>query len=85
MRIAPSPSARRAIRYVAVFFVVILSVLLAQKIWVCDGGDKSWKKEPSPSCHLGLQVAVTELVSTLALQCLAWRIIYLLCLQIVNS
>lgn len=68
MRIAPTPPSRKAIRYIAAFFLVILSVLLAQKIWVCDGGDKSWKKEPSPSCHLGLQVAVTELVSMSASQ-----------------
>jgi len=62
MRIAPNPATRNFIRWIAGFFVVILCVLMAQKIWVCEG-NTAWKLEPSPACHLGLQVAVTELVT----------------------
>ncbi|KAF9516271.1 hypothetical protein BS47DRAFT_1277728, partial [Hydnum rufescens UP504] len=53
---------RNFIRCIAAFFIVIMCVLLAQKVWVCEG-NTAWKLEPSPTCHLGLQVAVTELVT----------------------
>ena len=63
IRIAPNPHTKRNLRFVAAGFALIALVLIAQKVWVCDGSDRSWKVAVPPSCHLGLQVSVTELVS----------------------
>jgi hypothetical protein len=66
LRIAPNPKIRNILKGAAGFFVAIMCILLAQKLWVCEGNSemaKTWKKARDPSCHLGLQVALTELVS----------------------
>ncbi|KAF8305658.1 hypothetical protein DL93DRAFT_2066043, partial [Clavulina sp. PMI_390] len=65
LRIAPNPQTRMALKAMAVLFVTIMSVLMAQKLWVCEGSSQArqWKSEPDPSCHLGMQVALTELIT----------------------
>ena len=65
IRIAPNKRTKQYLYGVVAFFGVIASVLVAQKVWVCDGSaGQSWKSQPVPSCPLGLQVSITELVST---------------------
>ena len=65
LRLAPTPRIRTLIKCCIALFVVICVVLCAQFVWVCEGQDHAWKNEPIPLCDLGLQIAVTELVSEL--------------------
>ncbi|KAF7342309.1 hypothetical protein MVEN_01819300 [Mycena venus] len=63
IRIDPTFKRRRRLFWVAVAFIVISLVLIAQLFWVCELKDPSWKNVPCPQCHLPLQVALCQLVT----------------------
>ncbi|KAF9515845.1 hypothetical protein BS47DRAFT_1341451 [Hydnum rufescens UP504] len=63
LRIAPTPRIRMLLKWCIVLFVIICTVLCAQFVWVCESQDHAWKDEPVPSCNLGMQIALTELVT----------------------
>ncbi|KAJ7908448.1 hypothetical protein B0H13DRAFT_1617460 [Mycena leptocephala] len=63
IRIDPTFERRRRLFWVAVAFIVVPLVLLAQLFWVCEGPFNSWKNAPNPGCHLPLQVAVFQLIT----------------------
>jgi hypothetical protein len=65
LRLAPTPRIKTLVKWCIVLFVAICVVLCAQFVWVCEGHDHAWKNDPIPCCDLGLQIAVTELVSKL--------------------
>ena len=67
LRIAPTPRIRMLLKWCLALFVTICVILCAQFVWVCEGQDHSWKYEIVPSCVLGMQIAITELVSKLTI------------------
>ncbi|KAF7342332.1 hypothetical protein MVEN_01821600 [Mycena venus] len=65
IRIDPTSKRRRRLFGVAVAFIVVSLVLVAQLFWVCDSENSfdSWKNAPNQGCHLPLQVAVFQLIT----------------------
>ncbi|KAF7334418.1 hypothetical protein MVEN_02271100 [Mycena venus] len=63
IRIDPSFERRRRLFWVAVAFLIVLVILVAQFFWVCEGPFDSWKNMPNPGCPLPLQVALFQLVT----------------------
>jgi len=62
-RLAPTPRIRMLIKWCIALFILICVTLCAQFVWVCEGQNHAWKSEPIPLCNLGLQIAVSELVT----------------------
>jgi len=62
IRIDPNPRTRMYLHRVAVIFIVVLMVMIAQLFWVCEPL-KQWRKEASPQCPLDHQVAICQLVT----------------------
>lgn len=62
IRIDPNPRTRRYLHRVAVIFIVVLLVMIAQLFWVCEPMPE-WKYKASPQCPLDKQVAICQLVT----------------------
>ncbi|KAJ3782631.1 hypothetical protein GGU11DRAFT_793579 [Lentinula aff. detonsa] len=53
---------RRVSEWTAVIFFLMWAGLLTQKTYVC-ASDRSWYQLAAPQCHLGMDVAIVELVT----------------------
>ncbi|KAJ6540920.1 hypothetical protein DFH09DRAFT_1368433 [Mycena vulgaris] len=65
IRIDPSSERRRRLLWVAVTFVVVSLVLIAQNFWVCDSANSfdSGKNTPNLGCHSPIQIAISQLIT----------------------
>jgi hypothetical protein len=61
IRVDPSESRRRRLKYIAGLFFIVCCILISQLFWVCEPEPK-WKDMPSPQCVLNKQVAICQLV-----------------------
>ncbi|EIW78684.1 hypothetical protein CONPUDRAFT_31182, partial [Coniophora puteana RWD-64-598 SS2] len=62
IRIDPDPRTRRILHRIAIIFIVILLIMIAQVLWVCEPMH-DWKNAASPQCPLNKQVAICQLVT----------------------
>ncbi|KAF7342367.1 hypothetical protein MVEN_01825300 [Mycena venus] len=63
IRIDPAFERRKRLFWVAVAFIVVSLVLIAQLFWVCDGSFNSGKEATNLGCHSPPQVAVCQLIT----------------------
>ena len=62
IRIDPNPIIRKYLIFNAYIFVLICVLLVAQLFWICEH-QRKWMSLKPPQCHIGLQVAIFQLVS----------------------
>ena len=62
IRIDPNPLRRKYLIFNAYIFVLICVLLVAQLFWICEH-QRKWMSLKPPQCHIGLQVAIFQLVS----------------------
>ncbi|KAJ7818059.1 hypothetical protein B0H14DRAFT_2840670 [Mycena olivaceomarginata] len=63
IRIDPSSERRRRLFWVAMAFLIVSVISVAQLFWVCEGPFDTWKNAPNPGCALPLQVALFQLIT----------------------
>ncbi|KAF8335095.1 hypothetical protein F5887DRAFT_624166 [Amanita rubescens] len=62
IRIDPNPIRRKFLIFNAYIFALVCVLLVAQIFWICEP-QRKWKSLKPPQCHVGLQVALLQLVT----------------------